>query len=68
MFLLDREVIFQLSPNGLYYFDVADRENSVLLLNMVSEKGGSIYMEGLRGGSGSAESDAPTRIPVGAGL
>ena len=28
---------FQLSPNRLYYFDAADRENSVLLLNTVSE-------------------------------
>ena len=40
MVLPDREVKFQLSPKGLYYFDAADRENSVLLLNMVSEKGG----------------------------
>ena len=37
MFLLDREVKFQLSPNMLYYFDAADRENSVLLLNTVLE-------------------------------
>ena len=36
MVLPDREVKFQLSPKGLYYFDVADRDNSVLLLNMVS--------------------------------
>ena len=36
MVLPDREVKFQLSPNGLYYFDAADRENSVLLLNTVS--------------------------------
>ena len=28
---------FQLSTNGLYYFDVAERENSVLLLNTVTE-------------------------------
>ena len=33
MVLLDREVKFQLSPNGLYYFGVMYRENSVLLLN-----------------------------------
>ena len=38
MVLPDREVKFQLSPNWLYYFDAADRENSVLLLNMVLEK------------------------------
>ena len=38
MVLLDREVIFQLSPNKLYCFDAADRENSLLLLNTVSEK------------------------------
>ena len=37
MVLPDRRVIFQLSPNGLYYFDASDRENSVLLLNMMSE-------------------------------
>ena len=37
MVLLDREVKFQLSPNGLYYFDVTDRENSVLVLNTVSD-------------------------------
>ena len=36
MVLPDREIKYQLSPNGLYYFDVADRDNSVLLLNMVS--------------------------------
>ena len=35
--LPDREVKFQLSPNGLYYFDAADRENGVLLLKTVSE-------------------------------
>ena len=33
----DREVRFQLIPNRPYYFDVVDRENSVLLLNTVSE-------------------------------
>ena len=37
MVLPDREVRFQLSPNGLYYFDAADRENSLLLLKTVSE-------------------------------
>ena len=37
MVLPDREVKFQLSPNGLYYFDAADRENGMLLLNTVSE-------------------------------
>ena len=37
MVLLDREVIFKLSLNGLYYFDTADRENIVLLLNTVTE-------------------------------
>ena len=35
--LPDRGVRFQLSPNGLYYFYAADRENIVLLLNTVSE-------------------------------
>ena len=38
MVLLDREVRFQIIPNGLYYFDVADRENSVLLINTLSKK------------------------------
>ena len=33
----DREVKFQLSSNGLYYFYAADRDNSVLLLNTVSK-------------------------------
>ena len=37
MVLPDREVRFQLSPNGLYYFDTTDRDNSVLLLNIESE-------------------------------
>ena len=37
MVLLDREVKFQLSPNGLYYFNAEERDNSVLLLNTVSE-------------------------------
>ena len=37
MVVPDREVIFQLSPNGLYHFDAADRDNIVLLLNTVSE-------------------------------
>ena len=37
MVLPDREVRFQLIPNGLYYFDATDRENIVLLLNTVSE-------------------------------
>ena len=37
MVLPDREVRFQLSPNGLYYFDSVDRENSVLILNTMSE-------------------------------
>ena len=35
MVLPEREVTFQLSPNGLYYFDAAERENNVLLLNTV---------------------------------
>ena len=37
MVLPDREARFKLSPNGLYYFNAADRKNSVLLLNTVSE-------------------------------
>ena len=35
--LPDRGVRFQLSPNGLYYFDAVYRESSVLLLKTVSE-------------------------------
>ena len=35
--LPEREVRFQLSINGMYRFDAADRENSVLLLNTVSD-------------------------------
>ena len=46
MVLLDREVKFQLSTNELYYFDAADRENIVILLNMVSEnREGFIWRE-----------------------
>ena len=37
MVLPDREVRFQLSHRGLYYFDAAERDNSVLLLNTVSD-------------------------------
>ena len=37
MVLPDRKARFQLSPNGLYYFDTADRENIVLLIKTVSE-------------------------------
>ena len=37
MVLPDKEVKFQLSTNGLYYFDAVDRENGVLLLNTVSK-------------------------------
>ena len=37
MVLPDREMKFQHSPNGLYYFDAKDRENSMLLLNTVSD-------------------------------
>ena len=40
MVIPDREVIFQLSTNGLYYFDAAYRENSMLLLNTVSKNRG----------------------------
>ena len=37
MVLMEREVRFQLIPNGLYYFNAADMENIVLLLNTVLE-------------------------------
>ena len=37
MVLPDREVRFQISPNGLYSFDATDRENIILLLNTVPE-------------------------------
>ena len=52
MVIPDRKVRFQLSPNRLYYFDSADRDNSVLLLNTVSE-----YREGVmrRGYEGDRE-------------
>ena len=36
MIIPDREIIFQMSPKGLYYFDATYRENSVLLLNTVA--------------------------------
>ena len=37
MVLPDMEIRFQIRPNGLYYFDATDRENSILMLNTVSE-------------------------------
>ena len=37
MVLPDREVSYQLSPNGLYYSDGTDRKNIVMILNTVSE-------------------------------
>ena len=37
MVLPDREVRFQLRPNGIYYLDSTDRENIVLILNKMSE-------------------------------
>ena len=37
MVLPYREVRFQLIPDGLYYFDAADRENIILLIKTVSE-------------------------------
>ena len=49
MVLLDREVRFQISPNGLYYFGAADRENSVLLLNTVSENQEGFTQRGYEG-------------------
>ena len=35
--LSDHEIRFQLSPNGLYYFDSAYWENNVFLLKIVAE-------------------------------
>ena len=37
MVFLDRGVSFQLSPNGMYYLDTADRDNIILLISTVSE-------------------------------
>ena len=37
MVLPDTEVKFQLSPNGLYYFNAVDRDTCMLLLNTVPE-------------------------------
>ena len=50
MVLPDREVRFQISPNGIYYFDAADRDNSVLLPNTVSEKRGGFTRREYEGG------------------
>ena len=36
MVLPDRKVRFQLSTNRIYYFGAADRENSFMLLKIVS--------------------------------
>ena len=65
MILPDREVKFQLSPNRLYYFDAADRENGVLLLNTVSENKEGFKRRYYEGGPGSTDSDAPAGIPFG---
>ena len=46
----DREVRFNLSPNGLYYFDAADRENRILLLNTVSENREGFTRRDFKGG------------------
>ena len=35
--LPNREIRFQIIPNRLYYFDVADKENSALLFNIVTD-------------------------------
>ena len=37
MVVWDREVRFQIRPNWIYYFDTAERENSFLIFNTVSE-------------------------------
>ena len=50
MVLPDREMIFQLSPNRIYYFDVADSENSMLLLNTVSDNRGGFTRREYEGG------------------
>ena len=68
MVLPDREVRFQITPNGLYYFNAADRDNIVMLLNMVTETREGFTHRDYEGGPGSAESDEPTGVPVGTGL
>ena len=50
MILPDRELIFQLSPNRLYYFDASDRENSLMLLNTVSENREGFTQRDFKGG------------------
>ena len=56
--LLDREIRFRsIIPNGLYYFDVVDTENSALLLDTVAENRESFARreyEGARGGATGA--------------
>ena len=49
MVLTDRKVRFQLSINRIYYFDNADRENIVLLLNTVSENREGITQREFKG-------------------
>ena len=62
---------FQLSPNGLYYFDVVDMENGVLLLNTVSENWGGFTRryykgpaEGVQAVPRGVASDALAGVPV----
>ena len=37
MVLPDREMRFRMIPKGLYYFDAADRDNSIKMINTVLE-------------------------------
>ena len=64
MVLPDREVRFQLSPDGLYYIDAADRENIVPLIDTVSENREGFTRREYEGGAGSAVSNAPDGVPV----
>ena len=47
MVLPDREVKFHIIPNGVYYFDAADRDNIVLLLDTVFENWEGVYTKGV---------------------
>ena len=46
MMLTNHDIRFQMIPNGLYYFDAADQEKKMLLLNTVVDNwGGSTHRE-----------------------
>ena len=68
MVLPDREVRLQLSPKRAVLFRRGrQREQRAAIKHGVGELG-RLYTKRVRGGTGSAEIDAPSGVPAGAGL